>query len=516
MNNNLIKIREFVIRQEREFEEFIKSILIENKLDYTNTSDNKKIFDKYTIEFEIERCINEGDFENAKKLADQYQEINGIDSNYYSILGIINVHENKLESALDNFLKGLDIDEYNLDILYNMGYINHIINNLDEALYFYKKCLQLSESENFTNQLNVLVNDISNQIQAKKVYSFVTFNIKNDDIIFNMMGDSKHKIINIVENNKIDEPNLYYNKNIKVYEVNSKDLESIIEYIIRNNENIAVIISDIYKFSTLIQFKNRIKILYYKNVNYYTDKNNLLEKNVNLFLEKECCRECDFIITNNIEIYNFKKILENRENIYFINNELTIDTILNGSYNTSNIVLSEFNNLSQYDSIMYEIATLLHDNVHLLNYIKDIINNEYEEIMYIYISLLLKNKDYKTIIKFLNENNFCNKVYLAELIYLYDSNNYDLMDFIVYVILGNFALADVDIESDIEYRVAVLNFEATRYDASYNKYTEIINKNMIYLNSPVTNRNISYLMYMNNDDRYKKYYKIYKGLLNSM
>ena len=51
-----------------------------------------------------------------------------------------------------------------------------------------------------------------------------------------------------------------------------------------------------------------------------------------MYLEQEVCNTCEFIFTSDISVYNAKKIIERRDNIYLIDenigNEFTIDYIL--------------------------------------------------------------------------------------------------------------------------------------------------------------------------------------------
>lgn len=521
MRYDLNKIREFIIKQEKEFEEFMKNILSDENMDSTYTDDKQfvqnsnLITELEYIKLNIEDNINNKNFEKAKKLIQEYKNIADIDADYYSMRGIVDLQENNLESALDNFLKGLEIDEYNIDILYNMGYMNFMLNNLEESLYFYNKCLEICEDREFIKELNYTISNILTEIEKHKTYTFVGINLDNNDYIFNNI-DNKHNLINIIENEKITEPDLYYVNSVKVYEVESSKIMSMIQYIIRKNKNVVLIVNDVYKFKYLIEFKNKIKLVYYQDTNFYTDKNNILDKSINLFLEKECCKDSDYIITSNVEVYNFKKILEGRKNVYLVNDNLSLNNIINGSYIDFDLEILE-DDMSEYDKIMYKIYNLIDYEQDLMNYIEDIIkDNQCEVLMKIYSSILLKDKKYEILINFLYNNKFLNKIYVAECIYLYSIKKYDLIDFVVHIALCNFALADVDTEDDIEYRVAVLNFETTRYDTAYKEYMDIIDKNMVYLSSPMTNRNISYLMYMNDDEKYKEYYTFYKELVNSI
>ena len=50
-----------------------------------------------------------------------------------------------------------------------------------------------------------------------------------------------------------------------------------------------------------------------------------------MYLEQEVCNTCEFIFTSDISVYNAKKIIERRNNVYLIDknigNEFTVDYI---------------------------------------------------------------------------------------------------------------------------------------------------------------------------------------------
>lgn len=519
---NLNKIRNLILKQDEE----LKSIILKyiNKSGY-NYTDN---YNSYQLEKFIENCINSNELEEAKKYLESYKYNIGYDDKYYSFKGVLYLKENNLEQSLNCFLESLKIDEYNVDSLYNMGYLNILLGNLEEALYFYDRCLSITEDTNILNEIENIKKKIVYNLPDKN-FTFLMLGSFNDYNLVDYTRNSGNIFIKVRYSDNINKENLYLdNTNIKNYEVNSNKVELIIEYILRNYDNIVLIYNDINIQDLIIKFKNKIKVIYYQNINYYTDLKYYTNRNVNLFLEKECCKNADLIVTNDINFYNYKKIIENRNNIYFIDKKLhkdaTIDRILNEKYFDTNdkYFIRGLENYEEYNQSKYMMKIFdigfKNGNIKELEQLCENLYKEYEtrEIYHIYISILLRNRKFEKIIDTMLKSKYCKKIYLAEILYLYHLKNFSLLEFIINISIHNFSLADVYCDDYIDYRLAILNFEASKYTASYEMYLKMIDSEYNLINSPISNRNIAYLMYMHQNDNYKEYYKNYKVLVGSI
>ena len=511
---DLNKIRELVVKQDEELKNFIYEFL---NINNRNDKADKEI-NIYDLKYSIEECINNNKFEEAKKYLELYKESFGIE--YYSILGTVKLKQNKLEEALDLFLEGLRLDKYNVDILYNMGYLNLILGNLEEAIYFFDRCTELTEDKKLIEDIKS-IKGIVKQKLPKKIYTFVIVGGFNEVDLMNHILDKEEYFIKINKKNDLKSPKLYVDSNgIKNYDVKPDDIKLIIEYILRKHENTVLIFSDLYEFDNIKEFKSRAKLMYYKNVNYYTDKKYFFERSISLFLEKEVCNNVDFITTSNIDFYNYKKIVEKRHNIYFINKEIDenmcIKNILYNTYEYRNIE-KYISKKDEYEKSSYILSMILDDDIKIEKlsfYLYDKYNTE--DNYNIYISILLKNKKFDKIIKLCSKSIYCKEAYKVEMKFLYKEKKYDLLEFITNISIGNISLADINSDDELYYRLSILNFEGTKYTASYNIYKEIIKSDSDLLNSPLTNRNISYLKYINQEDDYKIYYKRYKELLKDL
>ena len=285
------------------------------------------------IKNEIENLININDLENAKLYLEKYRVLSNEDISYFSMKGIVAIRENNLSEAVDSFLNAFEIDNSNVDVLYNMGYLNVLLGNLQDALYFYDRCIALSDDNDLIQEVISIKNDIENTLN-EKIYTFVMINIDKDDDIFNSIYNKKNSVIRLSEDKNIEKANIYIDNNIKVYDVNPKEINVMIEYIIRNNDNVVLIFNSYNKYDNVMNFKDRVKTIYYSEANYYID---YMDRNYSLFVEKQACENVDFIITKDIKVYNYKKIIERRENVFFIdkkmNETFALDCVLNNKVN---------------------------------------------------------------------------------------------------------------------------------------------------------------------------------------
>ena len=510
---DLNKIRELVVKQDEELKNFIYEFL---NINNRNDKADKEI-NIYDLKYSIEEYVNIDKLDEAKKYLELYKDSLGVE--YYSILGSIRLKENKLEEALDLFLEGLKLDEYNIDMLYNMGYLNLILGNLKEGISFFNRCSQLTCDNNLINEINLIKQNIIDTL-SKKNYTFVVVGNFNRLDFINYILDKKECFIKINKDSSIDSNRIYVdNEDVKNYDIRPDDIKLIIEYIIRKYDNVVLIFADLYEFDNIKEFRNRAKLVYYKNANYYTDRKYFFERSISLFLEKEVCNNVDFITTSSIEFYSYKKIVEKRKNIYFldrkIDESMTIKNILNEDYSHNNIEYY-VNGKDEYEKYLYKLSFVLNNSVEIENsihYIYDKYNTE--DIYNIYVSILLQNKRFYEIVKLCSESKYCKEGYKLEIKFLYSQQEYDLLEFIINISIGNISLADINSDNELGYRLAILNFEGTKYTAAYKKYKEFIENDSDLLRSPLTNRNISYLKYINQEDDYKIYYKKYKDMVNN-
>lgn len=515
----LNNIRELILKQDSELENILKEYFLQSKDD--NVSDDYNY--KKDLENEFNLLLEKGQVQEAKKIIEDYKLRYGIDETTYSMEGIIFVTEGNLEKAYDKFYEGLEINNLNVDLLFNMAYVNLLLGNVNESRDYCNKCLLYSKDEELNNQVYDILDNL-NKVNTKDIYTFVTIGVKNDDEILKFIKKENHKIINILENKDIKLENKYDEDGITIYEVNN--VSDTLGFITRNNENCVILIGNLVPTKFIKNISNESKIIYYTNNNLYTDKSNYMNNNVDIFLEKEICNISNLIITNNISVYNFKKIIEKRDNVFFIkNNDDEIFNIVNIVKNYENISEEQIVNFinkelvlieDEYEKSLFAIAKEQNNMdkcISLSKYIYD--NYNTEESYKMYMSLLCKSKDYLNLLDTSIKSNFCEDVYKLEIIYLYNLQKYDLVEFITYLSMRLYNNIDLSGNNHIDYKMANYTFDINAFKSSYNRYILVLENNDYLVNSPIVNRNMSYLLYANENNDYKKFYSIYTELLKS-
>lgn len=527
---SLKEIREAVIRQDNELEEMIALYFIENNLKSKKESkeESKSEFENYKecVKNSIKSFIEKNQLEQAKILIEKYKKIVNDDASIYSMEGIVYLQENNLEMAHELFRRGLDIDSDNIDLLYNIGYVNIILNNREEALEYYRKCMNLTDDQNIISEIEDIIHNLLADYEiSEEIQTFITIGLDKDDILFKSINLEENRVINIIENNELSYEKYYEHEGISVYEVNSEQYLPMINYLLRNNNNVKLICSDYKKYNLLLSL-NYDKIVYYTNINTFTDKTNYLDINTIRYLEDKICDASNIIITNDINVYIFKKIVEGRSNIYLFND---IDEIfdlnkilLNNKmeYDTKvEVVLKEYLKLidNEYEKSLYLLASECKNIDNCLEIISYIYNKYKTEDMYIlYSSLLSKKEDYVNLISLILNSEYCNEVIKAELLYLNAIGDYDLIKFINNIQIRDYNNIKSTSDKNLTYKNAIYNFELNQFDVSYDGHLMVLAENMSISNSPLINRNISYLMYAKGNDNYKQFYYKYKELLKCL
>ena len=299
------------------------------------------------------------------------------------------------------------------------------------------------------------------------------------------------------------------------------------EFIIRKHENCIIITNNINFTNNIKNLKDRCKIIYYTNNNLYIDKSDYLNNNIKMYMENEICNICDFICTNNISVYTFKKILEGRDNIYLFNNSgfntLDINYILEQNNSISDKeILKDIELYSEtindnYVKSIYKIVINYENIDECIKYIKNIYElYNTEEIYKIYLFLLNKSNNYEDIYELVMNSEFCDDIYKLEIKYLKSNNYYSLINFIVNLSIRVYKNIDNYFNDFTEYKRANYRYELNMFKQAYDNYIEIMESNNELKTSPLVIRNISYLMYVNKNKDYEKFYNNYKELIKDL
>lgn len=520
---SLLHIRELVLKQEKELEEAIKKYLLESGDNIENISNFK--LDKNEVKNNIELAINENDLEKAKSLLDEYKNNFGEDVNYYSMQGVTYISESNYEEAFDNLSKGLEIDDKNTDILYNLGYLGTLINDIDASIYYYNECLKNAENLELVDEIEEILKNLQESIVYDETKTIITLGLGIEN---SKLFTGNNEVICLLEDNNIEYENKYEKDGITICEVNPSKLDEMIDYLVRRNNNSLLVFNNVYRTDILSKFKGITQLAYFVQDNYYLENINYYTNSIKLFLEKMICNEVDFIFTDCVRIYDYKRILERRENTYLLNNNIdeifTIDYVVennqNFDYNLHNDKLKEYLQTldNEYDKSFYLIASEI-GNLDNLNQISSYIYEKYntKEMYYLYISNLRDREEYLNIVSVMLKSEYCREEFKAELVYLNGLEDTQLVRFIIELSMKNYRFVDAFMnEYENNYKSAMYNFELYKKDVAYNKINELLNETEKYDLSPLINRNIYHILYLNGDRKYEKYEKIYNDIVEEV
>lgn len=103
---------------------------------------------KKKIKDSIEKLINNGMLNEARKLIMQYEKVIDTDEVIFSFKSIISMVEGNMEEAEEILNEGLLKYGNDKDLLYNIAYLYETIGKFDKAKYFYKRLYHITENIN--------------------------------------------------------------------------------------------------------------------------------------------------------------------------------------------------------------------------------------------------------------------------------------------------------------------------------------------------------------------------------
>ncbi|WP_195979919.1 methyltransferase domain-containing protein [Clostridium butyricum] len=127
--------------------------------------------DKHEIKKYIETLISNEDITNAKELIKECIRVWGEDVDIITMKSVINIIEQDYISAKEELIYGLNTYGEQYDLLYNLAYIYNLENNKRKAYHYYLKVLNLNNDNKSNNELQVLVNDLSEDKENKDYIS---------------------------------------------------------------------------------------------------------------------------------------------------------------------------------------------------------------------------------------------------------------------------------------------------------------------------------------------------------
>lgn len=161
----------------------------------------------------IQQLIDNNNLNEAKELIDQYKNIAKDDIDAYSMDAVVLIMEGKFQKVEKVLKEGLDLDENNFDLNYNLAYVYQQIEKLNLALEYYEKAKISCKDEKLKEQINSTINEIENKHPEAvndsrlKLVFFVKQGMDSflGDIIKGLSDDYITKKIVVTEYKQIDE-----------------------------------------------------------------------------------------------------------------------------------------------------------------------------------------------------------------------------------------------------------------------------------------------------------------------
>lgn len=162
-----------------EFRELLKNENNDPNDRLKSLSDINKIKD---YKQQIEKSIENGYFDKASKMIEEYEKNIGKDADILSIKAVIAMIEGNINNAENFLLEGYSMDDENFDILYNLAYIYQNQGNIIKAYEFYNKAVEYTQDEHIKKEINDILDGYkkNEEINKPKVSIIIpTYNQKD-------------------------------------------------------------------------------------------------------------------------------------------------------------------------------------------------------------------------------------------------------------------------------------------------------------------------------------------------
>ena len=217
--NNVNKVGlnalEQILMEENRLDELDKLLNNSEEINKNSNSNDLMMYSE-EIKKNIVQLVEEGSITEAKQLIEEYENIMNNDLDLLSIKGVISMMEDDFSNAEIIMKKGLDIDNNNFDLLYNLAYLYHNKGDLEIAVNYYKRALMNAskpeEINNIQEMLNILefnnedtekTGDIPDTSIIILTYNNLSYNKLCIDSIRKYTEKGTYEII-IVDNNSTD------------------------------------------------------------------------------------------------------------------------------------------------------------------------------------------------------------------------------------------------------------------------------------------------------------------------
>lgn len=120
------------------------------------------------IKNNIKKLIEENNIKEAEKLIKKYEEKFINDIEFLSMKSIVLIINKEFEIAEEILVNIINIDKYNCDAYFNLGYIYEIKGKIEKSISFYKKAKENSKDKKFIENVDIIIETIYKLIEKKR------------------------------------------------------------------------------------------------------------------------------------------------------------------------------------------------------------------------------------------------------------------------------------------------------------------------------------------------------------
>jgi len=225
--------------------------------------DGDKLSDQSLLHLAREKMLKKY-YEKAKECLSKVQNKHMLGVEYYSLYGLCLVHLNEYEEAKFYFEKGFLLDGENFEILFNYGYFQIRIGNLNSALLYFERCFIIKPLDPYVNNyIYLLINSIENNSNISTHKKISNFFYKCNFGTFNFSLNKKFTSCITLFSEKIYTPSQFpFDLGIKDNDLLSKII--FISFMASENKsNLFMLMNSIgYIYKLKIEDKNRVQCVY--------------------------------------------------------------------------------------------------------------------------------------------------------------------------------------------------------------------------------------------------------------
>lgn len=214
-------------------------------------------------------------------------------TNYYFIKGLNEYQKGNKADALENYQKAYNLDNKNLRVLRELGFIYTDLGNIEEAKNYYQKVLKIKPYDN--NSLDNLLRIAYKQENYEDIQKYSEQILDKNSVIYNY---SKLKLA--LHNSNFNEADIFFRKLInssyykEIQEINETDNKNLYTYYL-NIVNALSIKKDLKTYKKLYE-------IYFKNKDFIMDYAELLIENSDITEAEKILLEASVDIDDNEDL----------------------------------------------------------------------------------------------------------------------------------------------------------------------------------------------------------------------